>query len=57
MASSPGDTSVGTPSPRRHVISAPRPSERPKLGLDLPVIDSTESREQQTARDPELNLD
>ena len=27
MASRPGDASAGTPSPRRHVIVAPRPSE------------------------------
>ena len=39
MASTPGDASAGTPSPR-----SPRPSERPKRGHDVPS----------TARDPEL---
>ena len=60
MASSPGDASAGTPSPRRHVIvtiSAPRPSERPKLGHDLRATHATVLREKhlaQTPRDPEL---
>ena len=38
-------------------ISAPRPSERPKLGHDLREIHSTDWSEQhltQTSRDPEL---
>ena len=38
-------------------ISAPRPSERPKLGHDLRGIPSTDWSEQhltQTSRDPEL---
>ena len=38
-------------------ISAPRPSERPKLGHDVPLITSTEWTEQHlapTARDPKL---
>ena len=41
----------------RLAISAPRPSERPKLGHDVPLIQSTVSREQHftpTARDHEL---
>ena len=36
------------------------PSERPKLGHDVPLIDSTVFREPHrtpTARDPELNFD
>ena len=41
----------------RHAISAPRPCFRPKLGHNLPLIQSTVSREQhisQTARHHEL---
>ena len=40
------------------VWKSPRPSERPKLGHDVPSIQSTVSREKhlpQTTRDPELN--
>ena len=38
MASGPGDASAGTPS--RLAISAPRSSERPKLGHNRPLIPS-----------------
>ena len=49
MASTPGDASAGTPSPRRHAIVAPRPSESasgPRNAPNRPKI------KKQTTHDP-----